>query len=753
MINEQDLHLFDTEKRGAIANAFNEAIQSIENKIQQCRISFPNANDDEFADVHKKINLVKSRLTKKQVQIAFIAPSQHGKSTLINRLFIPTPREGYALSDYYCKDQREFPELVALGGYVGKATTSCIVRYCYGSNPALSVEPFNLLQRRMKFQEVVEKCEEFYGAVASVSGYVPKLESDIQDPNGDASGRSEKIKIKQTILYGNPTTSADAAVQLNNTRMNGQNQDNPNCGPQHYQAAYSTQPLEIEFAQRTSLMNLSVSQNALSQLIYKISISGLGSSTHSSHYQQSDQSPSISPQVVLVDVPGYGADLCDQFLFKEYIERCDYPDADGYVILSRPAEPLGIDRTRLYQLIKRRATKFGIQRTKRVALCYGRFGEIYPQYRNKLFLDELKAKAESLGLEPNQVFLLDLANTGHESNSWAHVRLDEWQKLGQEMGNDTYAFFEEAFRQLYETGNGGVNRLREYINGDWIKSIAEEIRLECLHDINLANENCESVIRSIKLRLSLNVDQRQQIDFAKNRIGQVIDNLRTNCSHFQKLVQSKREEIYNLMEIYKKTAPRIGIESQELSDHFTNNVFKNLFQKSLMGILVPASYDGNENENCPVSEAWAYVSRELDVGSPIQLPVFGESGVIESKGLTELWNKRYNGLSSEGIRAVSMATDDPVLVFAKIWSPTFPLLSEMITSSWFLNQFKESANTNIEAFSNKIASGRDTFENRQVLYSLIFMVIDDIFSEAASVLQEFIIKNLKIMSSELITLK
>lgn len=753
MINEQDLHLFDTEKRGAIANAFNEAIQSIENKIQQCRISFPNANDDEFADVHKKINLVKSRLTKKQVHIAFIAASQNGKSTLINRLFIPTPPQGKAMVDYYNRDTVQFPELVAIGGIYGKATTSCIVNYSYGSNPALTIEPFNMSQREMKFQEVVEKCEEFYGAVANVSGYVSRLEDDIQNSNGDSSGLPEKIKMNQTLLYGNPTISAIAAINLNKTRMTGDIQDNPDCGSEHYQVAYSTQPLNYDFDKRHNYMNLSVSVNALSQLIYKLSVNGLGASAHTHHYREPSGNPSLSPKVVLVDVPGFGADICDQFLFKEYIERCDYPDADGYVILSRPIEPIGTERTRLYQLIKRRATKFGIQKTNRVTLCFNRFGDVESQYLNSLFLEGLKTKAISFGLDPNQVFLLDLANTGHQSNSWMRTSHKDWENLGNNLGNDTYSFFEEAFRQLFETGNGGVNRLRDYINGDWIKSIAEEIRLECVHDINLAKENCESVIRSIKLRLSLNVDQRQQIDFAKNRIGQVIDNLRTNCSHFQKLVQSKREEIYKLMEIYKKTAPRIGIESQELSNHFINNVFKNLFQKSLMGILVPASYDGNENENCPVSEAWAYVSRELDVGSPIQLPVFGESGVIESKGLTELWNKRYSGLSSEGIRAVSMATDDPVLVFAKIWSPTFPLLSEMITSSWFLNQFKESANTNIEAFSNKIASGRDTFENRQVLYSLIFMVIDDIFSEAASVLQEFIIKNLKIMSSELITLK
>ena len=144
MINKEDLHVFDESKRASIANSVNGAIQQIEDKIAQCKTRYPIAKDTDFDDVRKKLAIVRSRLTKKSIQIAFIADPQTGKSTLVNRLFVPTPPQDQGF-DYY--NRLDLPEVLATSGRNADATTSCIVSYTTGGESKFVIEPFSKNQK------------------------------------------------------------------------------------------------------------------------------------------------------------------------------------------------------------------------------------------------------------------------------------------------------------------------------------------------------------------------------------------------------------------------------------------------------------------------------------------------------------------------------------------------------------------------------------------------------------------------------
>ena len=751
MINKEDLHVFDESKRASIANSVNGAIQQIEDKIAECKAKYPITNDTDFDDVRKKLAIVRSRLTKKSIQIAFIADPQTGKSTLVNRLFVPNPPQDQGFGYY---NRLDLPEVLATSGRNADATTSCIVSYTTGGESKFVIEPFSKNQKNEKYDSLLKICRKNDNSSEDASYYIKKIEST------DEGKLPKWMKIKQTLLYGEPRNNIEQAKLLQRQRFKGpippsvnpENDDNPRCDDRHFEVSYSDTPTHLSFADRPRFMNLSVSHNSLSQLIYKIRVEGLASSELRDFYKVADNNVSVSQRVTLVDVPGFNADPCDQFLFDEYLEQ-EYPEADGYIFLMKSTQPGGITFDNLCEKIRGRANEFGLNKTNRVVLGISRIDAVEEHYmpkdRSQHLLESYKKRADGWGLQTNQVFLFALANTGINSNNWSKIPIDSWMNLRGKLDNGAFEFFEKAINDLYEPGNGGVNALRKYINGEWLEKIADENYKECIFDIEVARAKCDKTIAAIELRSSLNVHQREQIIFALGRINVTKNELRADCSYFQNLVQAKRNEIYKLMAIHRRGAPPLGIPVNELSG-FIKSVVKSLFQKSLMGILVPASITPDQFGDCPVEGAWRHVSEKLDAEGILEVPFHQSNGQIGNTGLSSLWSGRYQGLSEADKQAIATANDDPVPLVADIWGAKAPSLKEIIRNNRFLNRFMKSADENIDVIANKIAvDGLDSNPVRQNLFSLIFSAIDDVFSEASYILQQFVLQELDSMSSDL----
>lgn len=744
MINKEDLHVFDESKRASIANSVNGAIQQIEDKIAQCKTRYPIAKDTDFDDVRKKLAIVRSRLTKKSIQIAFIADPQTGKSTLVNRLFVPTPPQDQGF-DYY--NRLDLPEVLATSGRNADATTSCIVSYTTGGESKFVIEPFSKNQKSQKFDSLLKICRDKYKSSEDDLDYIQKIESTKE-------GELAKwMKIKHFLLYGKPILGINQAKELaKNRKINDKQDDVPFCSDEHFVLAYAESKSERKFEDRPAYMNLSVSQNSLSQLIYKINIEGLSNSGLRDYYKIDGNNVSVSQRVTLVDVPGFNADPCDQFLFDEYLEQ-EYPEADGYIFLMKSTQPGGITFDNLCEKIRARAIEFGLNKTNRIVLGISRMDQVQkhslPKEKTQHLLETYKKRADGWGLDSGRVFLIDLKNTGTDSSKWTEISINSWMDLRGKLENGAFEFFENAINDLYEPGNGGVNALRKYINGEWLEKIADENYKECLFDIEVARAKCDKTIAAIELKSSLNVHQKEQIIFALGRINVTKNELRADCSYFQNLVQAKRNEIYKLMAIHRRGAPPLGIPVNELSG-FIKSVVKSLFQKSLMGILVPASITPDQFGDCPVEGAWRHVSEKLDAEGILEVPFHQSNGQIGNTGLSSLWSGRYQGLSEADKQAIATANDDPVPLVADIWGAKAPSLKEIIRNNRFLNRFMKSADENIDVIANKIAvDGLDSNPVRQNLFSLIFSAIDDVFSEASYILQQFVLQELDSMSSDL----
>ena len=742
MIKEQDLHVFDEAKRSTIANRINGSINQIEDKITQCKARHRIAKDQDFDEVRKKIGIVNTRLTKKSIQIAFIADPQTGKSTLVNRLFVPIPPQGQGF-DYY--NRLDLPEVLATSGRNADATTSCIVSYSTGCESKFVIEPFSKNQKEKKYDSLLKICRDKYKSEEDDMDYIQKIESDQE-------GLLAKwMKIKHFLLYGKPSLGIEQAKVLALKRKSMDRDDVPLCSDEHFALAYGESKSERKFEDRPLYMNLSVSQNSLSQLIYKMRVEGLSKSDLRNYYTLDGNNVSVSPRVTLVDVPGFNADPCDQFLFEEYLDQ-EYPEADGYVFLMKSTQPGGITFDNLCEKIRGRAIDFGLNKTSRIVLGISRIDQVQPHYlpkgKTQHLLETYKKRADGWGLKSGQVFLIALGNTGSDSGSWTNIPINMWMELRGKLENGAFEFFENAINDLYENGNGGVNALREYINGEWLDKIAEENYQECLFDIENARLLCDKIIAAIDLKSSLDVHQKEQIIFALGRINQTKNALRADCSYFQDLVQSKRNEIYKLMGTHRMGAPSLGIEVKQLSG-FLKSVVRSLFQKSIMGILVPASISRGQFGDCPVEGAWRHVTEKLDAQGDLEVPFHQSNGQIGTTGLSTLWSGRYQGLSEADKQAIATDNDDPVPLVAEIWGPKAPSLNEIIRNNRFLNRFMRSAFENIDVISKKIADGLDSESVRQNLFSLIFSAIDDVFSEAAYILQQFVLQELDSMSSDL----